>query len=178
VLYAKKLWLSQTEPLLLGGEMVNNFDGNSVCWANVPQKFEAGTPAYIEAIGLGAAIDYLNKVGFSAIEEREKVLLQNAFVGLQNIKEVTILGPQTLKDRSSIIAFNLKGIHAHDLSELLAEKGIMVRAGVHCAGPLHSMLKIPASTRLSFGVYNTLAEVKYFLKILQEINQSVNYGKR
>lgn len=178
VLYAKKLWLARTEPFLLGGEMINDFDGQAVCWANLPRKFEAGTPAYVEAIGLGAAIDYLNEADFTAIQEKEKLLVKNTLSGLKDIKEVTILGPQTIKDRCGIIAFNLKGIHAHDLSELLAEKGIMVRAGVHCAGPLHSWLKIPASARLSFGAYNTSKEVKYFLKTLQEINRSINYEKK
>lgn len=178
VLYAKKDWLSKTEPLLLGGEMVNNFNGNSVCWADIPAKFEAGTPAYIEAIGLGGAVDYLKKIGFNAIQKREKRLLQIALLGLLKIKEVTILGPRKSTSRSGIIAFNLKGIHAHDLSELLAEKGVMVRAGEHCAGPLHYFLKIPASVRLSFGIYNTEGEVDYFLKTLKQINQSLNYGKK
>ncbi len=178
VLYARKDWLSKTEPLFLGGEMVSNFNGNSVCWANLPAKFEAGTPAYIEAIGLGGAVDYLSKIGFNAIQKREAGILQAALSGLESIKEITILGPKKPLCRSGIIAFNLKGIHAHDLSELLAEKGIMVRAGEHCAGPLHHFLKIPASARLSFGVYNTQSEVDYFLKVLKQINQSLNYGKK
>lgn len=178
VLYAKKDWLSKTEPFFLGGEMVNSFDGQSPCWASLPQKFEAGTPAYIEAIGLGGAIDFLNKINFATIQKRENELLDAALQGLKSIKEVTILGPQESGSRSGIIAFNLKGIHAHDLSALLADKGIMIRAGVHCAGPLHFALRIPASARISFGIYNTKNQVDYFLKVLKEINLSLNYGKK
>lgn len=178
VLYAKKDWLSKTEPFFLGGEMVNSFDGQSPCWASLPQKFEAGTPAYIEAIGLGGAIDFLNKINFTTIQKRENELLDAALQGLKSIKEVTILGPQESGSRSGIIAFNLKGIHAHDLSALLADKGIMIRAGVHCAGPLHFALRIPASARISFGIYNTKTQVDYFLKVLKEINLSLNYGKK
>jgi cysteine desulfurase/selenocysteine lyase len=178
VLYAKKDWLTKTEPFLLGGEMVNSFDGRAPCWASLPQKFEAGTPAYIEAIGLGRAIDMLNKTNFTTIQKKEKELLDTALQGLKSIKEITILGPQESSFRSGIIAFNLKGIHAHDLSALLADKGIMIRAGVHCAGPLHFALKVPASARISFGIYNTRTQVDYFLKVLKEINLSLNYGKK
>ncbi|MCX6737727.1 MAG: cysteine desulfurase [Candidatus Parcubacteria bacterium] len=178
VLYAKKEWLLKTEPLNLGGEMVTSFDGTGVCWAGLPQKFEAGTPAYIEAIGLGTAVDYLKRVGFKKIQSQEKALTKAAYLGLKEIKGVSILGSLDIQKRSGIIAFNLKGIHAHDLSTLLSERGIMTRAGVHCAGPLHHQLKLSASTRISFGVYNTLQEVSYFLKVMRTINHELHHDKK
>lgn len=178
ILYAKKEWLLKTEPLNLGGEMVTSFDGTGVCWANLPQKFEAGTPAYIEAIGLGTAVDYLKRMGFKKIQSQEKILTKTAILGLRAIDGVSILGPLDIQKRSGIIAFNLNGIHAHDLSELLAIEGIMTRAGVHCAGPLHHQLKISASTRISFGIYNTLQEVNYFLKVMQTINRKLHHNDK
>lgn len=178
VLFAKKEWLLKTEPLNLGGEMITSFDGTGVCWANLPQKFEAGTPAYIEAIGLGVAVDYLTKLGFKKIHSQENELTKIAYSGLKMIKGISILGPADISKRSSIIAFNLKGIHAHDLSDLLAKEGIMTRAGVHCAGPLHHQLNIPASVRISFGVYNTLQEVNYFLQVMANISKELSHDKK
>ena len=135
---------------------------------DLPWKFEAGTMNIAEAIGLGAAIDYLNKVGMKNIERHEKSIVNHAYEKLNEMKEIEIYGPSAEK-RSGLVAFNVKGVHAHDTSQILDGEGIAIRAGHHCAMPLHSLLGIAASARASFYFYNTKEEVDKLVEGLKKV---------
>jgi cysteine desulfurase / selenocysteine lyase len=128
-------------------------------FAPPPHKFEAGTMPIAQAVGLGAAIDYLEGVGFDAIHAHEQALVGQALGALTAIDGVRILGPAEPVDRGAAISFTVEGVHPHDISQVLDELGIAVRAGHHCAWPLHRRYGIQASTRASFYLYNTAAEV-------------------
>ena len=127
-------------------------------WNDLPWKFEAGTPNIAGGIGLGAAIDYINKVGMKNIMAHDKILTEYAIETLSKIKEVEIYGPKAEK-RTSVIAFNVKGVHAHDTASILDTEGVAVRAGHHCAMPLSNILGITSSARASFYLYNTKQEI-------------------
>ncbi|MDO8573962.1 MAG: cysteine desulfurase [Candidatus Daviesbacteria bacterium] len=157
VLWMKKEMAETLSPFLLGGGMVGQ---------DTPQKFEAGTPNIEGVIGLGAAIDYLNNIGIEKIRLHEKALTQYALKKLSGIKGITIYGP---KKRAGIISFNITGIHPHDLAGFLDKKGIAIRAGNHCATPLHEKLGIKSSARISFHIYNSKEEIDKLIKCLQQI---------
>ena len=127
-------------------------------FADLPSKFEAGTLPIAEAIGLGAAVDYVNGLGFDAIAAQEHLLTQRAYEQLSQIPGLKIVGP-SVEQRGSIISYTVDGVHPHDMAELLDRRGVAVRAGHHCTMPLHELLKVTATTRASFAFYNTLAEV-------------------
>ena len=158
VLYGKKELLEKMSPFLYGGEMIKEVKFEGTKFNDLPWKFEAGTMNIAEAIGLGAAIDYLKKVGMKNIEKHDKELAKYAYRRLSEINEVEIYGPSPEK-RNSLVAFNVKNVHAHDTSQILDGEGIAIRAGHHCAMPLHSVLGIAASARASFYFYNTKEEV-------------------
>jgi len=158
VLYGKKELLENMPPFLYGGEMIKEVKFENTRFNDLPWKFEAGTMNIAEAIGLGAAIDYLNEVGMENIEKHEKELVKYAYEKLLEIKELEIYGPSAEK-RSGLVAFNVKGVHAHDTAQILDGEGIAIRAGHHCTMPLHSLLGISASARASFYLYNTKEEV-------------------
>lgn len=170
VLWARKELLEKMPPFLGGGEMIKrvNFD-KAPEFNEVPQKFEAGTPNIEGVIGLGAAIDYLNKIGMARIRKHEQELTAYALKKLSALNGVKIYGPKTAQKRVGVICFNLGKIHAHDLASLLDEEGIAIRSGHHCAMPLMSVLGIPACARISFGIYNTREEIDYFIKALEKI---------
>ena len=126
---------------------------------DVPYKFEAGTPSIAQVIGLGAAVDYLSELGIENIRRYEEGLLEYAFKKLEAIPGLTIYGPRNSGDRGGVIAFNVAGIHPHDLATVLDQDGVAIRSGNHCAMPLHAHFKINASARASFAFYNTAAEV-------------------
>ncbi|HEY2281176.1 MAG TPA: aminotransferase class V-fold PLP-dependent enzyme, partial [Streptosporangiaceae bacterium] len=128
-------------------------------FAQPPHKFEAGTMPIAEAAGLSAAMDYLSEIGLDAIHEHEQSLLADALIQLQEIDGLRILGPNQPADRGTAISFEVDGVHPHDVSQVLDELGIAVRAGHHCAWPLHRKLGVQASTRASFYLYNTHEEV-------------------
>ncbi len=158
VLYGKKELLKNMQPFLYGGEMIKEVKFEGTKFNDLPWKFEAGTMNIAEAIGLGAAIDYLNKVGMKNIENHEKKLVKYAYEKLNEMKEIEVYGPSAEK-RSDLVAFNVKGVHAHDTAQILDGEGIAIRAGHHCAMPLHSVLGIAASARASFYFYNTKEEI-------------------
>jgi len=158
VLYARRALLEAMPPFLGGGSMIRRVTLEGFEPAELPNKFEAGTPPIVEAIGLGAAIDYLERVGLPAIHAHELRLTQEAHALLAQIEGLRILGPAP-EHKGGIVSFVVDGLHPHDAAQLLDRDGIAVRAGHHCAMPLHQHLGIPASTRASFYLYNTLDEV-------------------
>ncbi|MGE3341269.1 MAG: cysteine desulfurase [Candidatus Altimarinota bacterium] len=167
VLHAKEELLHEMPPFMGGGDMIRSVQITGSEWNDLPYKFEAGTPNIAGAIGLGAAVDYLNSIGMEHIHEKEQELLSHALKMMKEIPQLTIHGPLNEKDRGAIISFSLSGIHPHDLATILGEKGICVRAGNHCAQPLMEFLNVPATTRISFYFYNTKEEIDAFIQELQ-----------
>jgi cysteine desulfurase / selenocysteine lyase len=158
VLYGKRALLEAMPPWMGGGDMIREVKMESSKWNTVPHKFEAGTPAIAEVIGLGAAVDYLAQVGMEWIQEHEQALVDYAYERLSRIEGLKILGPGP-EQRSGLVAFTLGNIHPHDLSAVLDRDGIAVRAGHHCAQPVHDRYGLAASTRASFYLYNTHDEI-------------------
>ncbi len=159
VLYGREDLLSSIEPVSFGGDMVREVTLNKSTWNDLPWKFEPGTPSIAEGIGLSAAVDFLRRTTLDKINAHEQKLLKHTLNSLSALKNISIYGPRSAKDRAGVVSFNVKHVHPHDLSSLLNEDGIAIRAGHHCAMPLAHALDIPASARASFGVYNTLNEV-------------------
>lgn len=159
VLWGRFELLEQMPPMLTGGSMIESATITSATFASPPKRFEAGVPNMAQAIGLGAAIDYLNNVGMDAIAEHERELTSRALAGLGAIPGLTIIGPTDTYARGGVISFAVEGIHPHDLGQVLDDKGIAVRTGHHCAWPLMQALKVNATTRASFYLYNTEDEV-------------------
>jgi cysteine desulfurase / selenocysteine lyase len=159
VLWARRDLLDDMPPFLGGGEMIESVWMDRTTFAPPPHKFEAGTMPIAEAVGLGAAADYLTEVGLPAIREHEEALLLRALSALSGIEGLRILGPTDVTARGTAISFTLNGIHPHDVSQVLDDRGVAVRAGHHCAWPLHRALGVQASTRASFYLYNTADEV-------------------
>ena len=172
-LYGKKELLQEMEPFLYGGEMIKEVTFEQTKFNDLPWKFEAGTMNIAQGIGLGAAIDYLNKIGMKNIENYENGLVSYAMKRLSEIKEIEIYGPDADK-RSGLVAFNVKDVHAHDTATILDGEGIAVRAGHHCAMPLASVLGIAASARASFYLYNTKEEID---KLAEGINKVIKVFK-
>ena len=159
VLWARRELLDEMPPFLGGGEMIETVWMDHSTFAAPPHKFEAGTMPIAEAAGLSAAIDYLNEAGRESIHAHEQALLTDALAQLAGIDGLRILGPAEPEDRGTAISFEVDGVHPHDVSQVLDELGIAVRAGHHCAWPLHRALGVQASTRASFYLYNTHEEV-------------------
>ena len=157
VLYGKRELLEAMPPFMGGGEMIGTVSYEKFTAAPPPFRFEAGTPAIVEVVGLGAAIDYVNAIGFEAIGAHERALTDHALAILPRISGLDILGKA--QDRGGVIAFTLDGIHAHDVATLLDKQGIAVRAGHHCAEPLAHRLGVESTARASFGVYTTIGEI-------------------
>ncbi len=159
VLWGRYELLEQMPPMLTGGSMIESATITSATFASPPKRFEAGVPNMAQAVGLGAAIDYLNNVGMGAIAEHESELTSRALAGLGAISGLTIIGPTNNHARGGVLSFTVEGIHPHDLGQVLDDKGIAVRTGHHCAWPLMQALKVNATTRASFYLYNTEDEV-------------------
>jgi cysteine desulfurase/selenocysteine lyase len=176
VLYGRRELLQAMPPFLGGGSMIRRVTTDGFEPGELPAKFEAGTPPIVPAIGLGAAIDYLRQVGLPAIHAHELLLTRRAHEVLESVGGVRFLGPGP-EHKGGIVSFTVEGIHAHDVAQLLDRRGVAVRAGHHCAMPLHRRLGIVASTRASFYLYNTLAEVDRLGEALAEA-QSVFRRKR
>lgn len=170
VLYGKSDLLEEMPPFLGGGDMIRKVTYEGFKVNAIPYKFEAGTPAIAEAIGFGAAIEYLEQFGMEAVANHEKALTQYAMDALSGIKEVDVVGP-TLEKRGGVIAFSFKDIHPHDIAQILDREGIAVRAGHHCAMPLHQYLKLPATTRVSFYLYNTVDDVNALIIGLNKVRK-------
>ncbi len=169
VLYSKRELLEAMPPSTFGGSMVVRVEKQRSEWNEIPWKFEAGTPPIAEAIGLGAAINYLAGFPAGAIAAHEHDLLIHAHEVLGRIEGLHIHGPSNLDHKGGIVSFTLEGTHPHDLAQLLDRSGIAIRAGHHCAMPLHTRLKIPASARASFALYNTREEIDHLAESLRSI---------
>lgn len=158
ILYAKKELLQSMPPFLGGGDMIKRVELTSFTANEIPYKFEAGTPAITEAIGLGAAMDYLNSIGMDKIADHEQAIVSYALERLVEVPGVEIYGPEAAK-KGAVVSFSMASAHPHDISQILDNQGIAIRAGHHCAMPLHKKLKLPASARASFYLYNSKEEV-------------------
>lgn len=159
VLYGKPELLNAMPPFMTGGDMISYVGFDTIRWNDVPLKFEAGTPAFVEAIGLGAAVDYLSKLGMEAVRAHEHEITSYALERVAEIPGVTIYGPTDASVRGGVVTFNVDKIHPHDLATLLDQEGVAIRAGHHCAQPLHQRLGLPATARASFYVYSQPHEV-------------------
>jgi cysteine desulfurase/selenocysteine lyase len=159
VLYGKEQLLNNMEPIEFGGEMIDFVGLYESTWKELPWKFEGGTPIIAGAVGLGAAIDFLNEIGIDAIEQHEHKLAAYAFEKLPGIPGLKIFGPQNGKDRAGVVTFNLGDVHPHDVATVLDAEGIAVRAGHHCAQPLMKWCEVSATARASFYLYNTEEDI-------------------
>jgi cysteine desulfurase/selenocysteine lyase len=169
VLWGRYELLAELPPFLGGGEMIETVAMEGSTFAAPPHRFEAGTPMIAQAVALGAAVDWVTALGMPEIREHEKALTAYALEGLQTVPDLRIIGPSTPVDRGATISFALKGIHPHDIAQLLDEQGIAVRAGHHCARPVCVRYGIPATTRASFGVYTTMDEVDALVEGVKKV---------
>jgi cysteine desulfurase/selenocysteine lyase len=171
ILYGKKTLLEQMPPFLGGGDMIKRVHLRSFSPNELPYKFEAGTPAITEAIGLGAAVDYLSEVGMNAIAAHEQAIIEYTLERLEEIPGVQVFGPQA-KHKGGVASFTLDGIHPHDISQILDHYGIAIRAGHHCAMPLHEKLNLPATARASFYLYNNFNEVDRLVEGIYKVKEA------
>lgn len=171
VLYGKESLLEAMPPFLGGGDMIKKVQLRSFSANDLPYKFEAGTPAIAEAIGFGAAIDYLAQIGIDAVFKHESEITHYAIQELQNIPGLRIIGPLASFNRGSAVSFTLDYVHPHDVAQILDRENICVRAGHHCAMPLHERCNIDASTRASFYIYNSLTDVDRLINGLKIVHQ-------
>jgi cysteine desulfurase/selenocysteine lyase len=158
-LYGRAQLLEEMEPFQYGGGMIEKVTYEDTTWGEVPWKYEAGTPLIAEGIAFAEAADYVDEIGLERIEEHERRVTEYAYEELQAIEDVEIYGPPLGEDRAGLVAFNVEGVHAHDLTSILNDHGVAVRAGDHCTQPLHEVLGVAASARASFYFYNTVGEV-------------------
>ena len=171
VLWGRSELLEKMEPMITGGSMIDHATIESATWAKAPKKFEAGVPNMAQAVGLGAALNYLTKIGMGKIHAHEEILVERALIGLQNISGVEIIGSKSSRNRGSAISFTIEGVHPHDVGQVLDDLGIAVRTGHHCAWPLMQELKLNATTRASFYLYNTPEEVDVFLDGINQVKK-------
>ena len=169
VLWGRMEKLEEMEPFMGGGEMIETVTMESSTWNQVPYKFEAGTPNFVQAVGLGAAIDYLNNFGMDKVSEHEKKLTEYALAKMSQIEQVNVFGSP--KNRSGVISFNMEGIHAQDLAQFLNEDNIAIRVGHHCAQPLLSKIDQNSVARLSLYIYNDETDIDLFCNSLSNIKQ-------
>lgn len=174
-LYGKKELLEKMPPFLTGGEMIETVTQESATWAEVPHKFEAGTVSAGDAVGMAAAMRYLNFIGFENIQKQEELLTQQLVEGIKKIPHINFVGSNQAKKRSGIVTFTIDGVHPHDIASLLSEEKIAIRAGHHCAQPLQKYLEINASARASLYFYNTEEEVNTFLNKISQIRTWSGY---
>lgn len=174
VLYGKKELLKKMSPFQGGGEMIKDVAYSQeskqcdISWNELPWKFEAGTPHIAGAIGLAAAIKYLEQIGMDNVLEHEKTLTRHALKGMKNLSKITVHGPTSLASKCGIIPFSVQGLSSHDVALLCDSYGIAIRSGYHCAQPLHQIFQLQSSARASFYLYNTKQEVDRFLEVLKE----------
>jgi cysteine desulfurase/selenocysteine lyase len=171
ILWGRYDLLAELPPFLAGGEMIETVDMTGTTYAAPPHRFEAGTPMIAEAIGLGAAIDYLSALGMDNVAAHEHELVTYALERLSTIEGLRIIGPTEPVDRGATIAFTLAGVHPHDVAQLLDEQGIAVRAGHHCARPVCVRYGIAATTRASFGIYTTTEEIDALVAGVEKVKE-------
>jgi len=169
-LYGKEHLLEEMEPFNYGGEMIRKVTWEDATWNDLPWKFEAGTPVIAQGIALAAAADYLDDLGMDRVRDHEEALAAYAHRQLDDLDDVTVYGPPA-EDRSGLVAFTLDDVHAHDLASILNDRAVAIRAGHHCTQPLHEKLGVAATSRASFYVYNTRAEVDELVAALDDARQ-------
>ncbi len=174
-LYGKKQFLEEMPPFLTGGEMIEYVTQDSATWAELPHKFEAGTVNAGGAVGMAAAIRYIQNVGLDNIAQHDAVLTKLMMDGLKKIPHINFVGPDNAEKRAGIITFTVDGVHPHDVATLLSDEHIAIRAGHHCAQPLQAYLNIPASARASLYFYNTEEEVQIFLQKVANLRKWSGY---
>ncbi|KEO82877.1 cysteine desulfurase [Tumebacillus flagellatus] len=171
ILYGKKDLLAQTEPVQYGGEMIDSVELYDSTWKPAPWKFEAGTPPIAEAVGLGAALDFLTELGMDTVHERVQDVTRYAYEKLTQLAGVTLYGPGLNQTRGGLISFNVGSVHPHDVATVLDACGVAVRAGHHCTQPLMRWLGVHATVRASFGVYNTRDDVDVLVQGIQRVQE-------
>ncbi len=172
MLYGKEEWLNKLPPYQGGGEMIAEVTFKKTTYADLPHKFEAGTPNISGGIAFGVALDYMNTIGFENIEAYEKELLDYGTKKLLEIKDLKIYG--TSKNKASVISFNIKGIHPYDIGTIIDKLGIAVRTGHHCTQPIMDFYKIPGTIRASFSFYNTKEEIDIFVAAVLRAKQMLD----
>lgn len=172
VLYGKEEWLHKLPPYQGGGEMIKEVTFEKTTYADLPHKFEAGTPNISGGIAFGVAIDYLNSIGFEAIAKHENKLLEYATTELKKIEGLTIYGD--VANKSALISFNIKGLHPYDIGTILDQMGIAVRTGHHCTQPIMDFFEIPGTIRASFAFYNTMEEVKVLVEAVKKAKKMLS----
>ncbi len=177
VLWGRRELLEEMPPFLGGGDMILRVDWHTAEWNELPWKYEAGTPAIAEGIGLGAAVDYLRGIGMEAVRAHEEALVAYALERLEEVPGVRVYGPPA-EERGGVVAFTLEGAHPHDISTLLDREGIAVRAGHHCAMPLHKKLGLGATTRASFYIYSVPSEVDRLVEALYRVKAIFHRRRR
>ncbi len=177
VLYGKKELLDKMPPFLYGGEMIETVTRERITYAETPHKFEAGTVNAGGAAGLAEAIRFMERTGIENIEKRERCLTELAFDGMRRIPYINIIGADRAEDHHGILAFQVEGVHPHDVAAIFSDESIAVRAGHHCAQPLHKHIGILSSTRMSLAFYNTEEEIGRFLDVLGSIRKLMGYGE-
>ncbi|QZP38230.1 SufS family cysteine desulfurase [Halobaculum magnesiiphilum] len=173
-LYGKRAILEELDPFLFGGEMIRNVTLTDSTWNELPWKFEAGTPPIAEGIALGAAVDYLSELGMENVRAHENDLAQYLLGELADREFVRTYGPEVGEERTGLVSFNVQGVHGHDLSSLLNDRGIAIRAGDHCTQPLHDRLEIPGSARASVYVYNTREDIDRLLDVVDSAREDLD----
>ncbi|MGH2492124.1 MAG: aminotransferase class V-fold PLP-dependent enzyme [Candidatus Limnocylindria bacterium] len=166
--WARVELLERMRPFLFGGDMISRVTVEKTEWNELPWKFEAGTSSYVDAIGLGAAVDYLDAVGVAKIHEHELSLVAYLLPRLSEVPGITVYGPKTLDDRVGVVSFNIDGIHPHDVATIFDREGVCVRAGHHCNQLLMTRLGVAATTRASFYLYNTAGECDALLAAIDK----------
>jgi cysteine desulfurase/selenocysteine lyase len=166
ILYGKEAWLNKLPPYQGGGEMIKEVTFEKTTYADLPHKFEAGTPNIAGGIVLGTAVDYMNEIGFENIQEQELALLDYATKRLLEIEGLKIFG--TAKAKTSVISFNIEGIHPYDIGTIIDKLGIAVRTGHHCAQPIMNFFQIPGTIRASFAFYNTKEEIDSMVEAVKK----------
>jgi cysteine desulfurase/selenocysteine lyase len=177
ILWGKSELLEQLEPALFGGSMVDSVTMETATWAKAPRKFEAGVPNMAQAVGLSAAVDYLNNVGMANVESHELALTKELLEGLSQITAVNVIGPLDMKDRGGVVSFTIDGVHPHDVGQVLDQYGIAVRTGHHCAWPLMRKLNLVGTTRASFHLYNDSKDVQALLQGVVKTKEYFKVGK-
>ena len=177
VLYGRRALLEKMPPFLTGGEMIESVTREGAVYAELPYKFEAGTGNAAGAVGLHAAIDYVNSIGFDTMHGCETAVSAFAFEKLIAMPHVHVLGAARAEDHNGILTFTLDDVHPHDVGEILAADGIAVRAGHHCAQPLLAHLGYRSTVRASFAFYNTIDDAEKFIDSLSTVRERMGYGK-
>lgn len=169
VVYGKKETLETLEPYFYGGDMIREVTFENSTWADIPERFEGGTPNIAGAIGLGVAVDFIDSISFEKIQQHEKELTEKFLFELEKIEGIKIIGSKNVKKRTGVISFTLEGVHPHDVAEILNRDNIAVRVGHHCCMPLMKLLGLPGTARVSIGVYTTESDIEKFIQGIKKV---------